>query len=138
MSNAPIRFGTDGWRGRIGEDYTFAAVRRCAHGFAVFLQESGAGQGKVIVGFDRRFASEHFAAAAAEVLAAHGFHVLLTNAATPTPAIAFSILHHQAVGAVNITASHNPASDNGFKVRNATGGAVPPKGLQAIEAAIPS
>jgi phosphomannomutase len=138
MSNAPIRFGTDGWRGRIGEDYTFAAVRRCAHGFAVFLQESGAGQGKVIVGFDRRFASEHFAAAAAEVLAAHGFHVLLTNAATPTPAIAFSILDHQAVGAVNITASHNPATDNGFKVRNATGGAVPPTGLQAIEAAIPS
>lgn len=137
MSNAPIRFGTDGWRGRIGEDYTFAAVRRCAHGFAMFLQQSGAGQGTVIVGFDRRFASEHFAAAAAEVLAAHGFRVLLTNTATPTPAVAFSILHHQAVGAVNITASHNPATDNGFKVRNATGGAVPPEGLLAIEAAIP-
>jgi phosphomannomutase len=138
MSNGPIRFGTDGWRGRIGEDYTFAAVRRCAHGFAVFLQQSGGHGGPVVVGYDRRFASEHFAAAAAEVLAGDGFRVLLTNTATPTPAIAYSVLHHQAIGAVNITASHNPATDNGFKVRNATGGAVPPEGLQAIEAAIPA
>jgi phosphomannomutase len=137
MSSAPIRFGTDGWRGRIGEDYTFAAVRRCAHGFATYLRQSARGQGPVVVGFDRRFASEHFAAAAAEVIAAHDFRVLLTNGATPTPAIAFSVVHHQAVGAVNITASHNPASDNGFKVRDATGGAVPPEGLKAIEAAIP-
>ena len=138
MSNAPIRFGTDGWRGRIGEDYTFAAVRRCAHGFATYLRQSAGGPGPVVVGYDRRFASEDFAAAAAEVLAAHDFRVLLTNTATPTPAIAFSVVHHRAVGAVNITASHNPASDNGFKVRNATGGAVPPEGLQAIEAAIPA
>lgn len=138
MSNGPIRFGTDGWRGRIGEDYTFAAVRRCAHGFAVFLQQSGGHGGPVVVGYDRRFASEHFAAAAAEVLAGDGFRVLLTNTATPTPAIAYSVRHHQAIGAVNITASHNPATDNGFKVRNATGGAVPPEGLQAIEAAIPA
>jgi phosphomannomutase len=101
------------------------------------LSRTAAGKGRVVVGYDRRFASEHFAAAAAEVLAGHGFQVLLTEGATPTPAIAFSVVHHQALGAVNITASHNPASDNGFKVRNATGGAVPPEGLQAIEAAIP-
>ena len=137
MSTAPIRFGTDGWRGRIGEDYTFAAVRRCAHGFAAFLRESSAAAGPVIVGYDRRFASEHFAAAAAEVLAGNGLRVLLTNTATPTPAIAFSVVNRQGIGAVNITASHNPASDNGFKVRDATGGAIPPEGLQAIEAAIP-
>jgi phosphomannomutase len=137
MANAPIRFGTDGWRGRIAEDYTFDSVRRCAHGFAAYLRQVAAGGGAVVVGYDRRFASEHFAAAAAEVLAAHDFHVLLTDGATPTPAIAFSVVHHHAVGAINITASHNPASDNGFKVRNATGGAVPPEGLQAIEAAIP-
>ncbi|HMK07723.1 MAG TPA: phosphoglucomutase/phosphomannomutase family protein [Anaerolineales bacterium] len=136
MPSAPIRFGTDGWRGRIGEDYTFAAVRRCAHGFALYLHQSGA-SGPVVVGYDRRFASESFAAAVAEVLAAHDFRVLLTNSATPTPAIAYAVVHHGAAGAVNITASHNPGSDNGFKVRNATGGAVPPEGLQAIEAGIP-
>jgi len=138
MPNAPIRFGTDGWRGRIGEDYTFAAVRRCADGFAAFLRQSAVGEGPVVVGYDRRFASEHFAAAVAEVLAGNGLRVLLTNTATPTPAIAYSVLHHHGIGAVNITASHNPASDNGFKVRDATGGAIPPAGLQAIEAAIPA
>jgi phosphomannomutase len=137
MSIAPIRFGTDGWRGRIGEDYTFAAVRRCAHGFAAFLRESAGADGPVIVGYDRRFASEHFAAAAAEVLAGNGLRVLLTDTATPTPAIAFSVVHRHGIGAVNITASHNPASDNGFKVRDATGGAIPPDGLQTIEASIP-
>ena len=138
MPIAPIRFGTDGWRGRIGEDYTFAAVRRCAHGFAAFLRQTAASDGPVVVGYDRRFASEHFAEAAAEVLAGNGFRVLLTNTATPTPAIAFSVRDHQGVGAVNITASHNPASDNGFKVRDATGGAIPPEGLRAIEASIPA
>jgi len=113
-------------------------VRRCASGFAAYLHRH-AGDGRpVVVGYDRRFGSEHFAAAAAEVLAASGFHVLLTEAATPTPAIAYAIRHHSAAGAVNITASHNPPTDNGFKVREASGGAVAPDGLQQIEAAIPA
>jgi len=137
MSDGPIRFGTDGWRGRIGDDYTFAAVRRCAHGFAVYLRQTAGRQASVVVGYDRRFASEHFAAAAAEVLAANGFRVLLTETATPTPAIAHAVVTQHAAGAVNITASHNPATDNGFKVRDHTGGAVAPDGLRQIEAAIP-
>src|SRR3972149_884667 len=83
MPNAPIRFGTDGWRGRIGEDSPFAAVRRCADGFAAFLRQSAVGEGPVVVGYDRRFASEHFAEAVAEVLAGNGLRVLLTNTATP-------------------------------------------------------
>ncbi len=138
MSTQPIRFGTDGWRGRIADSYTFGAVRRCAHGFARYLQETDGRDQAVVVGYDQRFASEHFAAAAAEVLAGNGFRVLLTTSATPTPAIAFAVRDHQAAGAVNITASHNPSTDNGFKVRDATGGAVAPAGLQRIEALIPA
>ena len=138
MPTQAIRFGTDGWRGRIADSYTFGAVRRCAHGFARFLLEAGLHGRPVVVGYDQRFASEHFAAAAAEVLAGNGFGVLLTAAATPTPSIAFAVRHHRAAGAVNITASHNPSSDNGFKVRDATGGAVAPPGLLRIEALIPN
>ncbi len=132
-----IKFGTDGWRGKIAEDYTFANVRRCAQGFAEYLKKhEGAGK-RVVVGHDRRFASEDFAAAAAEVLAGNGFHVLLTDGPTPTPVISYSVVAYDAVGAVNITASHNPPSDNGFKVRDRHGGAVDPDGLREIEAAIP-
>ncbi len=132
-----IQFGTDGWRGRIADDYTFGAVRRCTQGFAEFLLATEGDSRPVIVGYDQRFASEAFAAAAAEVLAGNGLTVLLTEAATPTPVIAFAIVNQHAAGAVNITASHNPASDNGFKVRNHFGGAVPPEGLKQIEAHIP-
>ncbi len=91
----------------------------------------------VVVGYDKRFDSEYFAAAAAEVLAANGFRAYLTEGATPTPVIAFSIVNKQAVGGVNITASHNPATDNGFKVRNEFGGAIAPEGLKEIEGLIP-
>jgi phosphomannomutase len=137
MSEPSIHFGTDGWRGRIADDYTFSSVRRCAHGFARYLLETEGDSRRVIVGYDRRFGSEDFAAAAAEVLAGNGFRVLLTDGATPTPAISYSVLHHQAAGAVNITASHNPPSYNGFKVRNRFGGAIDPAGLKRIEADIP-
>ncbi len=132
-----IRFGTDGWRGRIAEDYTFANVRRCAQGFASYLLERGKRDDGIVVGYDKRFASEDFAAAVAEVLAANGIRVYLTAGATPTPVIAYAVVHRQAAGAVNITASHNPPSDNGFKVRDEHGGAIDPAGLKEIEARIP-
>ena len=134
---ADIKFGTDGWRGRIAEDYTFANVRRCAQGFASYLLEKGKGDGGVVVGYDKRFASEDFAAAVAEVLAANGIRAYLTAGATPTPVIAYAVVERKAAGAVNITASHNPPSDNGFKVRNEHGGAIDPEGLKEIEARIP-
>ncbi len=137
MEETVIKFGTDGWRGVIGEDYTFANVRRCAQGFASYLLGKDYQGERVVVGHDKRFASEHFALAAAEVLAANGLRVLLTDGPTPTPVIAYAVVHHQAAGAVNITASHNPPTDNGFKVRNHTGGAVDPDGLKDIEARIP-
>lgn len=133
-----IKFGTDGWRGRMAEDYTFDNVRRCAQGFAGYLRDNGlAGKG-VVVGYDRRFQSEDFAAASAEALAGNGIRVWLTSGATPTPVISYSVVAKKAGGAVNITASHNPPVDNGFKVRDPNGGAIDPEGLQAIESRIPS
>ncbi len=132
-----IRFGTDGWRGVIAEDYTFDNVRRCSQGFASFLLTNGNSGRWVVVGHDKRFAAENFAAAVAEVLAANGLKVYLTNGATPTPVIAFSVVNKNACGAVNITASHNPPTDNGFKVRDQHGGAIDPEGLIKIESLIP-
>lgn len=136
--SSEIRFGTDGWRGVIAEDYTFANVRRVAQGFAGYMLEQGHAGQTLVVGYDKRFGSERFAAATAEVFAGNGFKVLLTDKATPTPVIAHAIVYNEAVGGVNITASHNPPADNGFKVRNSTGGAVPPEGLARIEANLPA
>jgi phosphomannomutase len=132
-----IRFGTDGWRGIIAEDYTFDNVRRCAQGFASYLLSLGKKGEWVVIGHDKRFDSEFFAAAATEVMTANGFKVHLTQGATPTPIIAFSVVDRKACGAINITASHNPPTDNGFKVRDSSGGAIDPDGLKAIEANIP-
>ncbi len=132
-----IKFGTDGWRGVIAEDYTFDNVRRCAQGFANYLIEQGQQSQSVVVGHDKRFSGEHFAAAAAEVLAANGFKVWLTDGPTPTPVISYAVVDKKAAGAVNITASHNPPTDNGFKVRDPNGGAIDPDGLKKIEALIP-
>ncbi len=133
-----IRFGTDGWRGQIAADYTFDNLRRCGQGFASYLIDKGYQDEWVVVGYDKRFLSENFAASVSEVLAGNGLRVYLTQQATPTPAIAYSVVNKKAVAAVNITASHNPPNDNGFKVRDSTGGAIDPAGLKEIEAFIPS
>jgi phosphomannomutase len=133
-----IKFGTDGWRGVIAEDYTFDNVRRCAQGFASYILSLGKQGAWVVVGHDKRFASEDFAAACAEVLAANGLHVWLTDGPTPTPVIAYAVIDKQAAGAINITASHNPPTDNGFKVRDYRGGAIDPDGLTHIEQLIPA
>ncbi|HBG74205.1 MAG: phosphomannomutase [Chloroflexi bacterium GWB2_49_20] len=132
-----IKFGTDGWRGVIAEDYTYNNVRRCAQGFASYLISQGKQGARVIIGHDKRFASEFFAAAAAEVLAANGLYVHLTNRPTPTPVISYAVVARKAAGAINITASHNPPTDNGFKVRDENGGAIDPDGLKIIESLIP-
>ncbi|MBI9047043.1 MAG: phosphoglucomutase/phosphomannomutase family protein [Anaerolineaceae bacterium] len=132
-----IRFGTDGWRGFIAKDYTFENVRRCAQGFANYLINDGKRGQWVVVGYDKRYLSEHFAEAVSEVLAGNDLKVYLTEGATPTPIISFAVVQKNAVGAVNITASHNPSTDNGFKVRDETGGAIDPEGLNRIEDFIP-
>ncbi|MFL7795047.1 MAG: phosphoglucomutase/phosphomannomutase family protein, partial [Anaerolineae bacterium] len=115
---ATIHFGTDGWRARIAEDYTFDNVRRCTQGFAMYLIDEGKAGADIVIGHDKRFAAEHFAAAAAEVMAANGFHVWLTDGSAPTPVISYSVVEREAAGGINITASHNPPWDLGFKVRD--------------------
>ena len=133
-----IEFGTDGWRGRIGEDYTYDNVRRCAQGFAHYLQRQGLAEQGVVVGHDKRFSAEHFAAATAEVLAGNGIHVWLTEGAMPTPAISYAAFDQKAGAGVNITASHNPPEDCGFKVRDSRGAAIAPDELKRIEGLIPA
>ncbi len=91
----------------------------------------------MVVGYDKRFAAEHFGAAAAEVMAANGFRAWLTGTATPTPVISYAIVERGAAGGINVTASHNPPWDCGFKVRDEHGAAVAPDGLLEIEALIP-
>jgi len=110
-----INFGTDGWRARIADEYTFDNVRRAAQGYASYLKSLKLNNHKIIIGYDKRFLSEYFAKAAAEVLAGNGFGVFLTNDATPTPVITYSVISQKAIGAIKITASHNPPTDNGFK-----------------------
>ena len=132
-----IRFGTDGWRAVIAEDYTFDNVRRCAQGFAEYLISKDYQNEWVVIGYDKRFQSESFAAVCAEVMAANDMRVYLTEGATPTPVISYSVVDKGAVGAINITASHNPPADNGFKVRDRFGGAIAPDGLSEIESLIP-
>lgn len=132
-----IKFGTDGWRGRIADDYTFDNVRRCTQGFADYLKQAGLADRGLVIGHDKRFQAEYFAAAAAEVMAANGIDVWLTEGATPTPTISYAAVDKQAGGAINITASHNPPTDCGFKVRDPNGGAIAPAELKKIEALIP-
>jgi phosphomannomutase len=132
-----IEFGTDGWRGMIAEDYTFDNVRRVTQAFARYLKEHDlAGKG-VVIGHDRRFSSDLFAAAAAEVMAGNDIHVWLTARFSPTPVISYTTHERGAGGAINITASHNPPSDNGFKVRDPDGAAIAPAELSEIEGYIP-
>src|SRR5688572_2756105 len=132
-----IKFGTDGWRAVIADDYTFENLRRAAQGFASYLLEKGKQGEWVVVGYDKRFHSENFAAASAEVLVGNGLNVYLTQGPTPTPTIAYAVVNKKACGAINITASHNPPTDNGFKVRDENGSAIDPDGLKRIEALIP-
>jgi phosphomannomutase len=129
-----IKFGTDGWRAAIAEDYTFHNVRRCARGVAEYLQQTGTADRGVVICYDRRFASEHFARACAEVLAAHDIRSFMPPEAVPTQVGSFFTRELGAGAGIVITASHNPWTDNGFKVKADTGGAAAPEMLAAIEA----
>ncbi len=126
-----IRFGTDGWRDVIAENYTFANVRRVAQAYADYLNDQGADQ--VVVGYDARFLSDRFARAAAEVLAASGLFARLARRITPTPVTSFAVVYYGADGGVMITASHNPPEYNGFKLKGAYGGSATPKIVAEVE-----
>jgi phosphomannomutase len=130
-----IKFGTDGWRAVIAEDFTFANVARVAQAAADYWSTLPArGRDKrVVVGYDRRFFSDQFARCAAEVLAGNEFDVILTPAPTPTPSVSFAVKAHNAVGGVMITASHNPPVFNGFKLKSDYGGSSDPDTCKAVE-----
>jgi phosphomannomutase len=129
-----IKFGTDGWRAAIAEDYTFHNVRRCARGVAEYLHSIGSKDRGVVICHDRRFASEHFARACVEVLAAHDIRSFVPPESVPTQVGSFFTRELGAGAGIVITASHNPWTDNGFKVKADTGGAAAPEMLADIEA----
>jgi len=131
--NTTIKFGTDGWRGIIAQDFTFDNVRACAQGVADYLKQAGLASRGLIIGYDNRFASEDFASAAAEVAAGNGIKVYLCPKATPTPAISFGTLAKKAGGAIVITASHNPAIWSGFKYKSEEGTSAPSEVTTEIE-----
>ncbi len=128
-----IKFGTDGWRGVIADDFTFENVRRAAGAIASYvLKNEDAGKG-VLVGYDTRFGSRRFAQAAAEVLAGAGIPVRLSDDVLPTPAISYCVKRFGAAGGVVITSSHNPASWNGMKFKAKFGGSATPAIIRQIE-----
>jgi phosphomannomutase len=133
-----IKFGTDGWRAVIAEDFTFSNVERVAQATADFWNTnpvSGTSK-KVIVGYDRRFLSDEFAKRTAEVFAGNGFSVVLTSTPAPTPSVSFAVKARKAVGGVMITASHNPPSFNGFKLKAHYGGSADPEICKGVEQAL--
>ncbi len=131
-----IVFGTDGWRARVADEFTFESVRRCADGVARYVVNRGEQAKGVVIAYDRRFASEHFAAAAAEVLMARDIPVAFARHAVPTQMSSYEVVERGAAAGIVITASHNPWTDNGFKVKAPTGSAAGPEILADLEAAI--
>jgi phosphomannomutase len=136
-----IKFGTDGWRAVIAQDFTFANVARVAQATADFWKSEISnpkseifGRGlKVIIGYDRRFLSDQFARITAEVFAGNDYEVILTPEPTPTPCVSFAVKNLGAVGGVMITASHNPPEFNGFKLKSYFGGSSSPEECKGVE-----
>ena len=131
-----IKFGTDGWRGVIADDFTFDNVALGAQGVAGYLHRQGSADGGLVVGYDTRFASREFAARVAEVMAGNGIPILLASSAAPTPVVSYNVLHRKAAGAAIITASHNPAGWNGFKFKPDYAGSATPEITDRLEAEI--
>ena len=133
----PIKFGTDGWRGIIAADFTFERIAQVAVAAAQILHAEFGGQTQsqtIIVGYDRRFLSPQFARTAAEAILQAGLDVKLSEDYAPTPAFSYAAKHQQALGAIVITASHNPPIYSGLKIKGAFGGSVSPKVTQQVEA----
>ncbi len=131
-----IKFGTDGWRGLIADDFTFSNVRICAQAVAEYVKSRGLGGRGVVVGYDTRFLSEHFAADVAGVLAANGIRAYLSISPVPTPVASYAVMNKEAAGAVVITASHNPSGWNGFKFKPEYAGSATPEITAELESII--
>src|ERR1039458_15885 len=128
-----IKFGTDGWRGIIADDFTFDNVRRVAGAIASYVLKYEDAQRGVIVGYDARFASSRAAQVVAEVIAAAGIPVKLANDYTPTPAVSYAVKDNGAAGGVMVTSSHNPWNWNGVKFKGKFGGSATPAIMKKIE-----
>ena len=135
MSDATtvVKFGTDGWRGIIADDFTYANVRVAARAIALYVLEHEDAKAGVCVGYDTRFGSRSFAKVVAEVLADAGIPVLFANKVTPTPELSFAVRERKAAGGVMITSSHNPAEWNGVKYKASYGGSGKPSQIALIE-----
>jgi len=160
-SPVQIKFGTDGWRAVIAREFTFVNVERVAQAFADYLsataqqaadkqsaagatgtgldsvtKSGGVAKPFVVIGYDRRFLSEKFAYRSAEVMAGNGFTFALFSEAQPTPLISWAVKELAAAGGIMITASHNPANFNGFKIKAPWGGSASPETTSAVEALV--
>src|SRR6202030_3042622 len=127
-----IKFGTDGWRGVVADDFTYANVRRVAQGTAEYML-SRTKDPLAVVGYDCRFASEEFARSVADVLAANGVRSLIFDRPSPTQVASWTVIDRKAVGAAVITASHNPYLFNGVKYKPETGSSAPSEVIAELE-----
>src|SRR3989442_15574743 len=123
MSPTPIRFGTDGWRAVVADDFTYANVGAVAQGVGWYVGDASR---PLVVGHDSRYCAELFAREVARVLVANGRSVILLDGVTPTPAVSWAVITNKAAGAVVVTASHNTAEFNGIKYKPDFGGSAPP------------
>lgn len=133
-----IKFGTDGWRGVIADDYTFENVRRVAHAIASYVHQYEDSSKGILIAYDTRFGSRRFAEITAEAIAGSGIRVQLAREITPTPALSYMVRQRGAAGGVMITSSHNPWDWNGVKFKAAYGGSASPVITRKIEALIDS
>jgi phosphomannomutase len=138
MTENPVRFGTDGWRAIIGEEFTFDNVRACAQAVSDHFAATYGTSRHVVVGYDTRFLSDDFAMAVARVVAGNGFRVQLADRPAPTPALSYRIIETGACGGVVVTSSHNPFRWNGIKVKPHYGGSASPEIVADIEARVPA
>jgi phosphomannomutase len=136
MTSSPIKFGTDGWRGVIADDFTFANVRIAAAAIANYVLVHENYEKGICVGYDTRFGSPGFAHAVAEVAASAGIPVRIAAAVTPTPALSYAVRESQAAGGVMITSSHNPYQWNGVKYKAGYGGSGSPSIMAKIESCL--
>ncbi|HTS16715.1 MAG TPA: phosphoglucomutase/phosphomannomutase family protein [Verrucomicrobiae bacterium] len=136
MQLTKIKFGTDGWRGVIAEDFTFENVRRVAQATADYWNSLVGTNKAAIVGYDNRFLSETYAKLVCEVLAANGIRALYPPSAAPTPAVTFAVRDRKLAGAVMITASHNPPQFNGYKLKAHYAGPADPEICGQVEARV--
>jgi phosphomannomutase len=130
--SSQIKFGTDGWRGVIADDFTYANVRRVAQGTAEYMR-SRTNDPLAVVGYDCRFASEDFARTVADIFATNGVRTLIFDRPSPTQVASWTVIDRMATGAAVITASHNPYQFNGIKYKPETGSSAPTEVIADLE-----